>query len=75
MIIFPKIISRRFPVKPMFLVVLDRPIIYRGFNGKMLIESITKEVVVSNLTAHQNISDDVLVNDAIKSVEWIDFFL
>ena len=54
----------------MFLGVVGRPIPYRGFEGKVLHERVSEDVLVTKQTAHQNFSDDVLVNSAIKEGEW-----
>ena len=58
---------RRFSIKCMFLVVVGRSVKYCGFDGKILLERVSEEVVVSWLTAHTNFSDDVLTNCAIKN--------
>ena len=58
----------------MFLSVVRRPIPHKCFDRKMLIERVSEEVVVSKLTAHQNFSNNVLVNTAIKSGESIKLF-
>ena len=65
----PKIVSRRYPIKSMFLGVVGRPIPYRGFDGKVLLERVSKDVLVIKQPAHQNFSDDILVNSAIKEGE------
>ena len=46
--------------------MVGRPISHRGLAGKVLLERVSKEVVVSKLIAYQNFRDDVLLNDAIK---------
>ena len=54
----------------MFLGVVGRPTPYRNFDGKALRERVSEDVLVTKQTAHENFSDDVLVNSAIKEGEW-----
>ena len=73
-VIQPKVISRRFPVKSMFLGVVSRPIPHRNFDGRIHLERISTQETVKKLTATQNFSDDVIVNQAIKNGEWRQLF-
>ena len=66
----PKVLSRSFPVKAMFMEVVDRPVKDIFFDGRIHIKWVSKTVVVRSLTAHQNFSYDVLVNQRIKNGEW-----
>ena len=61
-----KIMSRRFPVKSMFLGVIGRLIPHRAFTGKILLERLSKSVEVGQLTGNTSVSDDVLINYKIK---------
>ena len=70
----PKKISRRFPIKSMFLGVVTRPIPHRNFDGRILLERVSKQTTVSKLTTHTNFSDHILINSAIKKGEWKDLF-
>ena len=65
-VIMPKMLSRRFPIKAMFMGVVGCPIPHRNFDGKILLEIVSEKVVVSNLSCHQNFTDDVILNQAIK---------
>ena len=58
----------------MFLGVVTRPIPHRNFDGRILLERVSKQTTVSKLTAHTNFSDDVLINSAIKKGERKDLF-
>lgn len=66
----PKMRSRRFPVKAMFMGVVANPIPERGFDGRIFLERISKEEVVNKKISHQRFSDDRLVNQQIKAGEW-----
>jgi len=50
----------------MFLGVVGRPVPHCGFDGEILLERVSKEVGVSQLTSHTFFSYDVLINWAIK---------
>ena len=67
-----KMLSRRFPIKTMFMGVVGRPIPHRRFNGKIFMERVSKTKYVTSATSHTNFSDDALVNDAIKMGGWKD---
>ena len=65
-----KMLSRRFPIKTMFMGVVGRPIPHREFDGKIFMERVSRTKFVTTATAHTNFSDDALVNDAIKKGDW-----
>ena len=71
----PKIISRRFPVKAMFLGVVARPQVRNNFNGKILLERISQQEKVKRNSTNQNFSDDVIINTQIKSGEWKQYYV
>ena len=54
----------------MFLGVVGRPIPHCCFDGKVLLERVSEDILVTKQTAHQNFSDDILINSAIKGGEW-----
>ena len=56
--IMPKMLSRRFPIKAMFMGVVGRPIPHRNFNGKIFLERVSERIPVSKITSHQNFTDD-----------------
>ena len=66
----PKVQSRRFPVKAMFMGVVGRPLPEKGFDGRVHLERVSKTEEVKSLTAHQNFSDDVILNCEIKDGGW-----
>ena len=65
-----KMISRRYPVKCMFMGVVGRPLPYRKFNGRIYLQRISKEKYIEKCTAHSNFSEDALINDSIKNGSW-----
>jgi len=66
----PKILSCRFPVKSMILGVVARPQNSKNFNGKILLETISKQEKVKIKSTHQNFNDDVIINTQLKFGEW-----
>ena len=68
----PKMLSRRYPIKTMFLVVMGRPILHRNFNGKIHLERVAKTKYVNTRTSHSNFSFDAVINLEIKSGGWRD---
>ena len=66
----PKMRSRRFPVKSMFMGVVAKPQPDRGFSGRIHLERISEDVTVARRTTHQRFSDDRLVNQQLKNGEW-----
>ena len=67
-----KVLSRRFPVKAMFMGVVGRPIKTKNFDGRIHLERVSKTVVVSRLTSHQNFCEDVQINEQVKRGGWRD---
>ena len=65
-----KMLSRRYPIKTMFMAVVGRPLPHRNFNGKIHIERVSETKFISKCTAHTNFSDDAIVNDELKSMAW-----
>ena len=67
-----KVLSRRFPVKAMFMGVVGRPIKTKNFDGRIHLEGVSKTVAVSRLTSHQNFCEDVQINEQVKRGGWRD---
>ena len=63
-------LSRRFPVKTMFMGIVGRPQRHRDFNGKILMHRVSKRRYITSLTAHTNFTDDAVLNAQIKEGEW-----
>ena len=63
-------LSRRFPVKSMFMGVVGRPLPHRNFNGKIHLERVSKKRDIQKYTRHTNFCDDALLNSEIVSSEW-----
>ena len=68
----PKMLLRRFPVKTMFMAVVGHPLAHRNFDGKIHLERVSKTRLITTRTSHHNFSDDVIINDEIKSCSWKD---
>jgi len=66
----PKVRSRRFPIKCMFLGSIDRPRPKYGFDGKILLKRISEKWKVTRETSNQKFSDDAFINSEIKDGEW-----
>ena len=66
----PNMLSRRFPVKTMFMAVVGRPIPHRNFDGKIHIERVSKSRILTSATAHTNFTHDAISNGAIKQGDW-----
>ena len=72
----PKIRSRRYPCKVMYLGVVARPNADKGFNGRIMIKRVAREEEVKKRSRNQNFSPDVKVNEAIKSgTDWHDLYV
>ena len=67
---YPKILSRRFPVKSMFMGVIANPIKEQNFNGKIFFERISKQETIKQVRCHKNFSHDVHVNEELSRGGW-----
>mmetsp|Transcript_22699 Transcript_22699/g.53836 ORF Transcript_22699/g.53836 Transcript_22699/m.53836 type:complete len:948 (+) Transcript_22699:244-3087(+) len=78
LIVRPKIRSRRYPVKVMYLGVVARPVKDEAkgidFNGRIALKRVARERKVKSLTRNQKFSPDVKVNDEIKKGGWKEFY-
>ena len=54
----------------MFMGVVARPRPDKNFDGRIFLERVSKNTTIGKLTAHTNFSDDVLINQQLKSGEW-----
>lgn len=66
----PKTLSRRFPIKAMFMSVVGRPRPEHGFDGKIFIERVSKTKTITRSTANHRFSDDAFINSEIKDGTW-----
>ena len=66
----PKMRSRRFPIKSMFMGVVGRPIPHREFDGKIMLERVSEEVPITRLGSHTSFTDDAIANAMIRNGEW-----
>ena len=62
----PKMRSRRYPVKVIFMGVVANLIPSRNFSGKIHLERISKQKTTTAMSHHQQFSDDIHVNSLIK---------
>lgn len=64
-------ISRRFPVKCMFIGIVVRPQPNHNFGGGILLERVsTSKKLISKRTVHQQFSDDVIIKLELKAGRW-----
>ena len=63
-------LSRRFPVKSMFMGVVGRPVPHRTFDGNIHLERVSKKRHIQKCTAYTNFSDDALINSEINCGKW-----
>ena len=47
-----KMLSRRFPVKSMFMGVVGRTIVHRNFDGKIFLKRVSKKKFIAMCTAN-----------------------
>ena len=66
----PKIRSRRFPIKCMFMGVVGRPIPERNFDGKILLERVSTEKIRQMGMADTNFDHKIKVNEDLKNGGW-----
>ena len=69
-VVQPKMRSRRYPVKVMFMGVVAKPIPSRNFSGKIHLERISKQKTTTAMSHHHQFSDDIYVNGLIKKGGW-----
>ena len=65
----PKIRSRRFPVKVMFLGVVAAPNEDHNFDGRIMMKRISKRRKTTRASRNKNFSVDVMVNEILKDGE------
>ena len=68
----PKVRSRRFPVKSMFMGVVGRPIAAKQLDGKVHLERISENKEVKKLTTNTKFCDNYSLNSLIKEGGWRD---
>ena len=66
----PKMRSRRFPIKFMFMGVVARTLPRYNFDGKILLEHVGEQVEVTRQTVHTNFTGGVIINASLKNDEW-----
>ena len=68
----PKIRSRRYPVKVMYLGVVASPHPNHDFDGRVFLKRVSNTKTLTRSTRNKRFSIDVLVNDALKNGMWKD---
>ena len=63
----PKIRSRRFPVKAMFLDVVARPRLDKGFDGKIDLRRVSEMKSRKKSATNQNFMHDAVINSYLKN--------
>jgi hypothetical protein len=66
----PKVRSRRYPVKVMYLGVVGNPNESHNFDGKIFLKRVSKVETVSRASMNQRFSVDVLVNESLQHGSW-----
>ena len=66
----PKMRSRRYPVKCMFLGCVANPSPENNFDGRIHLERISKQKKTGQMTHHSRFSEDVNINNQMKTGEW-----
>ena len=69
-----KVISRKHSLKTMFIGVIAEPDENQQFDGKILIERVSKERELTRTTYRNNFHHDRHINDALKSGEWKELY-
>jgi hypothetical protein len=68
----PKVHSRRFPVKAMFMGVVAPPNLERDFDGAIMIERISRMKITKQKSYSQRFADNFRVNELIRTGAWKD---
>jgi hypothetical protein len=68
----PRIRSRRYPVKVMFLGVVASPQPEHNFDGRIALDRVSQQKTLSRASRNKRFSVDVLVVEAITRGEWRD---
>ena len=68
----PKIRSRRYPVKVMYLGVVANPNEEKDFDGRIYLERVSRQKTVTRASRNSRFSVDVLVNQALVDGAWKD---
>ena len=73
----PKTRSRRFPIKIMYMGVVGRPrtVGERHFDGRIMLERISKTETVKKRTKHQRFTNDAIANYELKNGKWKDLYV
>ena len=71
-IIAPKMRSRRFPTKVMYLGVVAPPNTEKNFDGKIFLKRVSKNNVTKRVSYNQHFHDNFLINHEIKNGAWKD---
>ena len=66
----PRIVSRRHPVKVMYLGVVARPRENFDFDGRVYLERVSKKKVITKETTHTRFTDDVIMNADLRQNGW-----
>ena len=66
----PKMRSRRYPVKVMYLGVVANPQEEHNFDGRVYLKRVSNQVTTTRRSTNQRFSDDIDVNTALMKGEW-----
>ena len=70
----PKIRSRRFPIKAMFMGVVARPQPHRNFDGKIFLRRVSTQKKLKRNVTNQNFTHDAMINSHLKKGGWKELY-
>jgi hypothetical protein len=66
----PRVVSRRHPIKVMYMGIVARPRELLGFDGRVHLERVCITKQVTTATAHTRFTDDVILNSELRENSW-----
>ena len=66
----PKAVSRRHPVKSMFMGVIGWPRPDMGFDGKIFLRRVSRPKQITRATVHRRFVDETGLNNELKNGAW-----
>ena len=70
----PRLRSRRFPVKVMFMGIVAPPFLEQGFDGKIFLQRVCEEYFTAQNSHNQQLSLSYEVNYELKKGDWKQLF-
>ena len=69
---FPKVRSRRFPTKVMYMGIIAPPSLQHNFDGKIMMKRISAKRPSQQEAFNNKITDNAIINELIESGGWKD---